>query len=575
MSATNINRTYSIKDRPQTLVTAKNLDESIVKHYLPLIVASIALIVVVIILYVGILTLNDNHFVYVLDDAYIHLAMSQNVVEHGNYGPTPYAFEPASSSYLWNLILVAIFIVTGTSLYLPLILNVIFGVLILFVMHKIWLTWLPDQPNSVYIAILLVNMLCIPIPAMIFTGMEHVLQILVTILVAYFAVEVLTAQDNDPSMVAKLGLTLLLMGLFSIRFEAVFLASMVLGLLILKRQKKFAFALGAVAALPLVISSLYLIANDRSALPNSVLSKSRGSLPILFRFIENSLQVPSIALPLFFILSISYLWRNYRQSKRLLVWEKPYVTLLIASGVVLQHLAVANFGQFFRYEAYLMALMGLAGTFIVTDLWRTYQQSSLDSVKEEVKTSVQFFNGRKSRFVGSLIIIALLSRAGLSFLLTPYAARDVYSSAYQAGHFLDEYYSGKTVILNDIGYPSYYADIHLLDLLGLGSHDWLDTMRAENVNQQTMGEWANRADADIAVVYSFFTPTADLPETRVPDTWILVGQWQIKHQIFVIADDVWNFYAIDEADAAELHEHLVEFAERLPSNVEFVDVYGD
>ena len=44
---------------------------------------------------------NQGHFVYPLDDAYIHMAISKHWACDGVFGITKYEFTPATSSPLW------------------------------------------------------------------------------------------------------------------------------------------------------------------------------------------------------------------------------------------------------------------------------------------------------------------------------------------------------------------------------------------------------------------------------------------------------------------------------------------
>src|SRR3954447_15747321 len=68
---------------------------------------------------------TGGHFVYALDDPYIHLALAENLA-HGHYGLNATEFASPSSSILWPFLLVPL---TGTSVHglLPLALNVVFG----------------------------------------------------------------------------------------------------------------------------------------------------------------------------------------------------------------------------------------------------------------------------------------------------------------------------------------------------------------------------------------------------------------------------------------------------------------
>lgn len=546
-------------------------------RYLPAILASAILLIIIIILYTNILAITDDHFVYALDDAYIHIAISENLIENGNYGPTPYAFETASSSIVWNFLLAGIFLITGVNISVPLILNVILGVLTIFALQKILLSWLPDRTSLLYTLVLIAFIFFIPLPTMIFTGMEHNLQILVSILVVYFVVELLTANDDRSIKFFKYVLAISLPLLFSIRFEAAFFASVIIGLLVLRRYIRYAILLSILSVTPLVLSSMYFLVHDRSIIPNSVWAKSGDSIPLIFRFIVNGLNVPSLLI--FYIASLIYFGRYYRHHKCFPSWTKMHVVLLIVSGIGLQHLIVANFGWFYRYEAYLIALMILASIVVIKEQWLSQKHLTVKpseaSIEQNTGVSQTLPNriSRSALVMISIIFMMLLVRAYFAVSEIPYASRDIHASAYNTGRFLDEYYSGKTVILNDIGYPSYYADIYLLDLIGLGSHDWLQLVRDGKANQQTMQTWADEKGAEVALIYSSYIVSSKNRETRIPETWILVGQWKIMHKTFVLADNAWNLYAVNNDYAAEMHQHLVEYTDRLPKHVEFINLY--
>src|SRR5579863_5573742 len=79
----------------------------------PLILALIALWVTVGRLYVLCVRADNGHFVYVVDDPYIHMAIAKNLAAHGVWGVTPYQFSSSSSSIIWPLLLSSIYRLFG------------------------------------------------------------------------------------------------------------------------------------------------------------------------------------------------------------------------------------------------------------------------------------------------------------------------------------------------------------------------------------------------------------------------------------------------------------------------------
>ena len=69
---------------------------------------------------------------YPLDDAFIHMSISKNLVQHGVWGITQFEFSSTSSSILYTLILGLAFMIAGIHAWLPLAINYIIGLAILF-----------------------------------------------------------------------------------------------------------------------------------------------------------------------------------------------------------------------------------------------------------------------------------------------------------------------------------------------------------------------------------------------------------------------------------------------------------
>lgn len=214
------------------------------RTYWPLILALILLGVTVGKLYRLCVQGDDGHFVYIIDDAYIHMAIAKNFAAHGVWGVTPYRFSSSSSSILWPLLLSAIYVVLGPRELAPLILNILVAALALGVIHVL-LRRLGLPGGYIFFA-LLGMVLLIPLPALILTGMEHVLQVAVTIPFVYIAAEELAQQTHEARHSAWLWILAVLSTL--VRYEGLFLVLPVCLLFLLGRRWRKAFGLGAVGS---------------------------------------------------------------------------------------------------------------------------------------------------------------------------------------------------------------------------------------------------------------------------------------------------------------------------------------
>jgi hypothetical protein len=59
------------------------------------------------------LYLNDWHFIYVIDDPYIHMTIAKNFSTVGLWAVNGMSFVSATSSPLWSLIISGFYFITG------------------------------------------------------------------------------------------------------------------------------------------------------------------------------------------------------------------------------------------------------------------------------------------------------------------------------------------------------------------------------------------------------------------------------------------------------------------------------
>lgn len=146
------------------------------RSYFPAVVAIAVLFILLLLLEVVALRHTQGVFPYPLDDAFIHMAVAKNIVEHHNWGISAHGFQSASSSILYTLLLAGLFKVFSVHVILPFAVNVAAAVVLLLVLQE----WLLRQGLSrrAQLVVQLAVVLITPLPILVMTGMEHTLQCL-------------------------------------------------------------------------------------------------------------------------------------------------------------------------------------------------------------------------------------------------------------------------------------------------------------------------------------------------------------------------------------------------------------
>ena len=219
---------------------------------------------------------QQGHFCYGLDDAYIHMAMARHFAQAGVWGVTRYGFTSSASSLLWPLLIAGIFRLVGPNELTSLLLNLLLATLLLVLVFR--LLRRQGVPAPWVAGALCLIIVAMPLPTMIFNGLEHCLQTLVAVLfVSSAALEIATPATTRAGHPIVLYLLAPLLTL--VRFEGLFLAFAVCLLLLLRRRVLPALLIGAGVFLPVVLYAAISLGHGWWWLPNSVLLK--GNKPHL------------------------------------------------------------------------------------------------------------------------------------------------------------------------------------------------------------------------------------------------------------------------------------------------------
>jgi hypothetical protein len=139
-------------------------------------------------------------------------------------------------------------------------------------------------------------------------------------------------------------------------------------------------------------------------------------------------------------------------------------------------------------------------------------------------------------------------------------SRNIYEQQYQMSRFLKESYNNDAIVLGDIGACTYFTNIKLFDIVGLGSIEPVKLRINKSFDKTAIKKIANEKQCKIAIIYK------DAFVDYIPETWIEAGTWTIKNNLGCYMDKV-TFYAINDYDYLELLANLDAFKSKLPTSV--------
>jgi hypothetical protein len=485
--------------------------------------------------------------VYPLDDTYIHMAMARNVAESGVWGVTKHGFTSSSSGPLWTGLLALSYGIFGVNDLSPLVLNLLFGTSIIVVAYVAGLRYL-QFPARVAV-LLIVTIVATPLPLLTFIGMEHVLHALLSLSVVLVAVRIPDTR-NGPWW------TLPLLALFvaATRYEGLLLIAAVCALLLVRKQVVRALTTGIAALLPVLFYGTWSMSHGWFLLPNSVLTKvrlpgtsSEEFAPFVLSVLR-TLMVPGHLLVLLLgtLLTFGLMSRDKAQT------ELKYANLIVSVSIVL-HVLFGRAGVFYRYEAYLVLLAVITIACSIGPLCSSLLRHAAPRHVVVARAMV----------VLTLVcgVLLLGTRAAAAMQNGPRASANIHGQHYQMGRFVERFYEGHTVLVNDIGAVAYMADAHLVDLWGLGTLEPAALRMEGTYGTDSIRDLA--AGGDIAIVYDeWYGPFGGLPQE-----WARVARWTIPDNI-VCASDTVSFYAVSPRARLTLERNLRQFSSELPSGVQ-------
>lgn len=495
----------------------------------------------------AILFLNDGTFIFTLDDPYIHLALAENLIQ-GHYGVNLNEFSAPSSSILWPLLIAPLTLLPASDVWV-LLLNTLFALASLKVfsrvIQQIEQALMTELDRKTTLLLYGGFILAANLTGLVFTGMEHSLQVLLAMLVVCGLIEV--SRGGSPSF--SLWLAIVLSPL--VRYEGLALSGAALFFLFVQRYYWQSVISGLLIAIFLGMFSWFLLSLGLSYLPDSVLTKSDLAASGIDKLLGNLQRnfIPNTVLKASAMVLMAF-YLLLHAGKSIYPFVLRLLALLMTTAIVL-HLFAGSIGWFFRYEIYIW----ISGLCMLLYL-----------------VIFKFHQSQKKSWVDKACLIILMLVGGLEHAIaaitTPIAANNIYGQQYQMHRFINDYYR-KPIAVNDLGLTTYQNPQYVLDLYGLGSGEARKLRDLDNA--QWMNDLVDKHEVNLIMIYDHRVWFPELPEN-----WIKLGELRnrgIKLNVVLPL----SFFTPCEACVKPLRKQLESFSTTLPGKVyfEFAEVEGN
>jgi hypothetical protein len=471
---------------------------------------------------------------YTLDDPYIHMALAENIAR-GHFGVNLGEVSNPSSSILWPWLL-ATFERIGMMLWAPALVNIACFVLTLRIMLAFCMARLAPLGDGATNVLILVGLaaLAFNLFGVIFTGMEHSLHVLLSVVAVTRAID----GKYDRVTLAALAIAPL------VRFEAAIILAFGVGAALADRRWMFAASAVLAAALPLALYGWWLSGLGLPILPSSVLSKSAASSGLvdggggmIGSLVENLVRnAQSAAAPLFAILAVGLVYAALKRAAR---------DRLIALGLIAVLVLVALLGRmdsYARYEVYALCVLGLGLVHLLQAELRQLLTSRM-----------------RALILGVGLCLLGASLGPYVFATTPQGARNIDRQQRQMHRLVTECWR-MPVAVNDLGWVSFRNDHYVLDLWGLGS----EIARKARLSGEPgwMKALADANAVDLAMIYPQWF------EGELPAEWLKLGEIGFTDRHVTTYAPMTTVYATRPGAESGIRECLRRISDSAPEGVQ-------
>ncbi|MGG7552658.1 hypothetical protein ACQ7CX_18780 [Chryseobacterium arthrosphaerae] len=486
---------------------------------------------------------TENYFTYILDDAYIHLAIARNFAQHGVWGVTEYMFSSSSSSPAFTLILSGLIYISGNNELIPLIFNF---VCVLFIIYFLNAYYGQYYHKNKRIAASIFTLLFTSVHLLLFSGMEHVLQVMIIVINIFSFEKWLKSEWKNSYHAGWFCLSLAILGL--IRFESMFYFLGLSVVALLLKKVKLAVQILIFGFVPILIFGYFTYQHTGYLFPNSVLIKGlrfdfsgnyfQQILDIfLFKIVYNPYFYNAALFPL--LISVYMIAKDIR--RKLGFQELITRNFLLIAWIItlLMHSIFSQLTNFYRYEAYILTGFAMA-------LVPGFQNIDLGL--------------KQNRLLAGLTLssfAALALKIGIVSFLIVIGSRNIYEQQIQSARFLKKYYEKSKVVANDIGAICYFTKIHLFDFVGLGSQEIVPFRMRKNETDDEIETFLTgylpENGYQLAIAYEEWL------DGHVPENWKKVAELKIKGRSAVLGKKHLFIYAIDPGIYNSLKQNVKNF----------------
>jgi hypothetical protein len=394
-----------------------------------------------------------------------------------------------------------------------------------------------------------------PAIALTLSGMEHILHTVFIIYLIYYSLRVNTESNSNKDITLMFVFSILATAM---RYETLFVIAGISIILLLRKKIFLSIGIVIFSLLPIIIFGVYSINQGSYFLPNTLLLKGNiqgFSTDLLINYaivlFVRIFKYPHILISIsIIIISIISIKPKSLKDNNLTLG----IILLIAWFF---HLVFAGVGWFYRYEAYLVVLSICYSAYLVNK----YQERYFNGDFSFINLFISLRKLKISVIILLFIIIGSYSlRLGSSFYKSSLAPKNIYEQQVQMAYFT-KFSESKSILLNDIGAVSYFNDITIMDLNGLGNFEIAQAIKNKQFNLDFLKNYSVSKNCELAIIYE------GIHDFALPKEWIKIGSWKIKNNVICWKDVVF-IYVTNSANENKFRKDFKEFSKQLPKDVE-------